>query len=150
MSYSTAFPQAILVLLYVTDKVQQGKLDYVPIQQISSELNIPPSTTGLIIRYLNRAGLVETREGAKGGIRQARPPETITLYDIFKAIEQERPLFQTALRPRVTGTRPTRAQRAIVTALQGAEQAMHEELRQTTLAELLRKLSDEAPPEATS
>ena len=150
MSYSTAFPQAILVLLYVTDKVQQGKLDYVPIQQISSELNIPPSTTGLIIRYLNRAGLVETREGAKGGIRQARAPETITLYDIFKAIEQERPLFQTVLRPRVTGTRPTRAQHAIVSALRGAEQAMHEELQRTTLAELLRALSDEAGPGATS
>jgi Rrf2 family protein len=104
----------------------------------------------LIIRYLNRAGLVETREGAKGGIRQARPPETITLYDIFKAIEQERPLFQTALRPRVTGTRPTRAQHAIVSALQGAEQAMHEALRQTTLAELLREVSDETPREATS
>jgi Rrf2 family protein len=142
VSYSTSFPHAVLALLYVTDKVQQGKLEYVPIQQISSELNIPPSTTGLIIRYLNRAGLVETREGAKGGIRHARPPESITLYDIFKAIEQERPLFQTALRPRVTGSRPTKAQHAIVSALQGAEQAMHEQLRHTTLAALLRELSD--------
>src|SRR3974377_199517 len=112
VSISTAFPHAILAMIYVTDKVQQGMFEYVPIQQVSSELNIPASTMGLIIRSLNRAGLVETREGAKGGIRHARAPETITIYDIFKAIEQERPVFSTNLRPRVTGSKPTRAQQA--------------------------------------
>lgn len=141
MSLSTAFPHAILAMIYVTDKVQQGRFDYVPIQQVSSELNIPPSTMGLIIRSLNRAGLVETREGAKGGIRHARTPETITLYDIFRAIEQERPIFQTHLQPRVTGTKPTNAQQAIVTVLQDAEQALLERLQQTTLADLLQALT---------
>lgn len=141
MSYSTAFPHAILAMIYVTDKVQQGMSDFVPIQQISSELNIPPSTTGLIMRYLSRAGLVETREGAKGGIRHARPPETITVYDIFKAIEQERPVFQTHLHPRVTGSKPTRAQQAIVSTLHAAEEAMLHQLQQTTLADLIKELS---------
>lgn len=141
MSYSTAFPHAILAMIYVTDKVQQGLSDFVPIQQISSELNIPPSTTGLIMRYLSRAGLVETREGAKGGIRHARSPEAITVYDIFKAIEQERPVFQTNLQPRVTGSKPTRAQQAIVSTLHEAEEAMLHQLQQTTLADLLEELS---------
>jgi Rrf2 family protein len=141
MSLSTAFPHAILAMIYVTDKVQQGRFEYVPIQQVSSELNIPPSTMGLIIRSLNRAGLVETREGAKGGIRHARAPETITLYDIFRAIEQERQIFQTQLQPRVTGSKPTNAQQAIVTVLHEAEQALLERLRQTTLADLLRALT---------
>jgi Rrf2 family protein len=141
MSLSTAFPHAILAMMYVTDKVQQGRFDYVPIQQVSSELNIPPSTMGLIIRSLNRAGLVETREGAKGGIRHARSPETITVYDIFRAIEQERPIFQTQLQPRVTGSKPTNAQQAIVTVLHDAEQALLGRLQQTTLADLLRALT---------
>ena len=141
MSLSTAFPHAILAMMYVTDKVQQGRLEYVPIQQVSSELNIPPSTMGLIIRSLNRAGLVETREGAKGGIRHARSPETITVYDIFRAIEQERPIFQTQLQPRVTGSKPTNAQQAIVTVLHDAEQALLGRLRQTSLADLLRALT---------
>jgi Rrf2 family protein len=141
MSLSTAFPHAILAMIYVTDKVQQGKFDYVPIQQVSAELNIPPSTMGLIIRSLNRAGLVETREGAKGGIRHARAPETITMYDIFRAIEQERPVFQAHLRPRVTGAKPTNAQQAIATVLRDAEQALLQRLQQTTLAEMLQELT---------
>lgn len=141
MGLSTAFPHAILAIIYVTDKVQQGRFEYVPIQQVSSELNIPPSTMGLIIRSLNRAGLVETREGAKGGVRHARTPETITLYDIFRAIEQERPIFQTQLQPRVTGSKPTNAQQAIVTVLHDAEQALLGRLQQTTLADLLQALT---------
>jgi Rrf2 family protein len=141
MSYSTSVAHAILAMMYVTDKVQQGMFDFVPIQQISSELNIPPSTTGLIIRYLSRAGLVETREGARGGIRHARSPEAITVYDIFKAIEQERPLFQTSLRPRVTGSKPTKAQQAIASVLLGAEEAMQQRLQQTTLADLLHEVT---------
>jgi Rrf2 family protein len=141
MSISTAFPHAILAMIYVTDKVQQGRFDYVPIQQVSSELNIPTSTMGLIIRSLNRAGLVDTREGAKGGIRHARAPETITIYDIFKAIEQERPVFSTNLRPRVTGAKPTRAQQAIEKTLQSAEEALLDRLRLTTLANLLQQVT---------
>ncbi len=141
MSVSTAFPHAILAMIYVTDKVRQGKFDYVPIQQVSSDLNIPPSTMGLIIRSLNRAGLVETREGAKGGVRHARMPETITIYDIFKAIEQERSVFQTLLPPRVTGSKPTNAQKAITSVLREAEQAMLNRLQQTTLADLLQDLT---------
>ena len=130
MSYSTSFAHAILAMMYVTDKVQQGLFEFVPIQQISSELNIPPSTTGLLIRYLSRAGLVETREGAKGGIRHARSPEAITV-----------PLFQTSLQPRVTGAKPTKAQQAITSVLLGAEQAMQHRLQQTTLADLLHELT---------
>jgi Rrf2 family protein len=141
MSYSTSFPHAILAMLYITDTIQLGKFDFVPIQHLSAELNIPPSTMGVIIRHLNRAGLVETREGAKGGIRHARPPAMITIYDVFKAIEQERPLFQTLLNPRVTGAKPTKAQEAIVAVLQSAETAMIQRLRQTTLADLLHELS---------
>ncbi|HEX9037478.1 MAG TPA: Rrf2 family transcriptional regulator [Ktedonobacterales bacterium] len=142
MSISSAFPHAILAMIYVTDKVRQGKFDYVPIQQVSLELNIPPSTMGLIIRSLNRAGLVETREGAKGGVRHAHAPETMTVYDIYKAIEQERPVFQTLLTPRVTGSKPTNAQKAIVAVLADAEQALLQRLQQTTLADLLQELAD--------
>lgn len=142
MSYSTTPARAILAMIYMADKVRQGKFDFVPIQQISAELNIPASTTALIIRDLSRAGLVETREGAKGGVRHARSPETIAVDDIFKAIEQERPLFQIDLRPHVKGPRPTRAQEAIAAVLLDAERTMRQRLQQTTLADLLQELTD--------
>ena len=141
MSYSLSFTHAILAMIYVADKVQQGKYDFVPIQQISHDLNIPLSTTGMIFRYLNRSGMIETREGAKGGVRLAIPPEQVTILDIFRAIEQERPLFQTHIQPRVTGDKPTKAQQTIAHILSGAEQAMKERLALMTIKDVLNVLN---------
>lgn len=67
MSYSLAFSQSVITVLFVADKVQQGIYDFVPTQEISDALNIPKPSAVKILQSLNRAGIIETREGAKGG-----------------------------------------------------------------------------------
>jgi Rrf2 family protein len=141
MSYSLSFTQAILALTYVADKVQQGMYDFVPIQQIAHDLNIPVSSAAAIFRSLSRSGLIETREGARGGVRLALPAEQVAVLDILRAIEQERPLFQTNLHPRVTGDKPTRAQQAIAHILDEAEQAMKQRLSTSTLNDILNDVN---------
>jgi Rrf2 family protein len=141
MSYSLSFTHAILAMIYVADKVQQGMYDFVPIQQISHDLNIPVSSTAAIFRSLSRAGLIETREGAKGGVRLALPAEQVTILDILRAIEQERPLFQTHLQPRVTGDKPTKAQHTIAQILSEAEQTMKQRLATSTINDVLKVLN---------
>src|SRR4051794_10010368 len=94
MSYSLSFSQALYILIYVGNKVELGLYDYIPTQKLSQDLNIAPSTAGVILRQLNRAGIIETREGANGGIRLAVQPEDVTVLDVFTAIEQQRPMFQ--------------------------------------------------------
>jgi Rrf2 family protein len=141
MSYSLSFTQAILAMIYVADKVQQGRYDFVPIQQISHDLNIPVSSTAAIIRSLSRAGLIETREGAKGGVRLALPAEQVTILDLLRAIEQERPLFQTHLQPRVTGDKPTKAQQTIAQILSEAEGVMKQRLATSTINDVLTVLN---------
>jgi Rrf2 family protein len=137
MSYSLAFSQSLFVMLYVASKVQRGIYDFVPTQQISQDLNIPPSTAAMILRRLNRAGLIETREGANGGVRLARSPEQVTLLDIFMAIEQERPMFQTNIQFGITGDKPTRVQNAVLHLLGDAEQSMKQSLQGTTIKTLM-------------
>ncbi len=141
MSYSLSFTQAILALTYVADKVQQGMYDFVPIQQIAHDLNIPVSSTAAIFRSLARAGLIETREGARGGVRLALPAEQVAILDILRAIEQERSLFQTHFQPRVTGNKPTRAQQSITRILNEAEQAMKQRLSSSTLNDILNDVN---------
>src|SRR5947209_362521 len=94
MSYSLAFSQSLFMLLYIAGMVEMGKYDFILTQRISQDVIIPPSTAAMILRRLSRAGLIETREGVNGGVRLAIPPEKVTLLDVFKAIEQERPMFQ--------------------------------------------------------
>ena len=136
MTYSLAFSQAIIVTLYVADKVEQGMFDFIPTTQLSDDLNMSPSSTSSILRRLNRAGLIETREGVKGGVRLAVPSVEVTVLDIFDAIEQNKPLFQQNVKLRVTGQKPDRATKALIDVFSDAEAAMKARLQATTIEDL--------------
>lgn len=142
MSYSLAFTQAIIAVMFVGDKVEQGFFDFVPTKELSDSLNIPRPTAVKILGNLASAGIIETREGAKGGVRLGQPPDTITLLDIFNAIESGKPMFRHNFALKVTGEKPTRAQRALLQILNEAEVAMHQRLAQTTVADLLTILNE--------
>ncbi|GJM42542.1 MAG: hypothetical protein DHS20C20_28240 [Ardenticatenaceae bacterium] len=142
MSYSLAFSQAIMTVLFVGDKVEQGFFDFVPTKEISASLNIARPTAVKILGNLASTGIIETREGAKGGVRLAVPAAEVTILDVFAAIETGKPLFRHDFELRVTGEKPTRAQQAVLTLLEDAEAAMKNQLAQTTIAELLAVLNE--------
>ncbi|MCB0034415.1 MAG: Rrf2 family transcriptional regulator, partial [Anaerolineales bacterium] len=135
MSYSLAFSQSIITIMFVADKVQQGFYDFVPTHELSDSLNIAQPSAVKILRNLNRAGLIETREGAKGGVRLAVPATEITVLDIFEAMEQNRPLFRPALKLNVTGAKPEKGQQVVADVLVAAEVAMKASLQGTTVAD---------------
>jgi Rrf2 family protein len=137
VSYSLGYSQAILVLVFIADKMRQGLYDFVPTRAIAESLGIPTPTTAKILHALVLAAMIEAREGARGGVRLAVPASKITLGDVLAAMEQKRPLFLTHHRVRAKGERPTRAQQAIGHALEDAEKAMRQRLGETTIADIL-------------
>jgi Rrf2 family protein len=141
MSYSLAFTQALYILIYVGNKVELGLYDYIPTQTVSHDLNIPPSSAGMILRRLNRAGFIETREGANGGIRLGVRPESITALDVFNAIEQGRPLFQSEVTLNVSGEKTVRARQALTNVFTKAESAMMQSLASVTIRNLMDQTS---------
>ncbi|HHJ14223.1 MAG TPA: Rrf2 family transcriptional regulator [Gammaproteobacteria bacterium] len=138
MSYSLSFSKAVLTAVFIGDKIRQQHFDYIPSKHISEMLGMAPATTVKVLRALNQKGIIETREGARGGVRLARKPRDITVLDVFEAIEQGNPLFHTNFGIKATGERPTRAQQAILDLFRDAEQTMHERLRAVTLEQLLQ------------
>lgn len=142
MSYSLAFSQAIMIVIYVADKVEQGMFDFVPTGQISESLNIPRPTAVKILGNLTGAGIIETREGAKGGVRLAISPAEVTILQVFEAVEAGKPLFREDFQLRATGVRPTRAQQEVLNIFTSAETAMRAQLNQNTIAGLLALLND--------
>ena len=142
MSYSLAFSQAIMIVIFVADKVQQGHYDFVPTAQLSEALNISRPSAVKILRSLTGAGMIETREGAKGGVRLAVRPSAITILDVFEAIEVGKPMFRQDYRIRVTGEKPTRAQQEVLTIFNSAETAMKDQLARWTIADLLNVLNE--------
>jgi Rrf2 family protein len=61
--------------------------DVVRIQTISEEQNIPRKFLEQILNDLKSLGAVESRRGAVGGYRLARPPENITLASVVRHTE---------------------------------------------------------------
>jgi Rrf2 family protein len=100
-------------------------------------LNIPNPSAVKILGSLASAGIIETREGSRGGVRLAKPAQQITLLDVFTAIETGKPMFRQDHQLRVTGEKPTRAQQSVYAILTDAETAMKTKLAQTTIADLM-------------
>jgi Rrf2 family cysteine metabolism transcriptional repressor len=69
-----------LVKNYHTDTLIKSK-------EISERQNIPIKYLEQIINNLRKCGLVHSIRGAEGGYKLAKPPESITLYDILKCLE---------------------------------------------------------------
>ena len=136
MSYSLGLWQAMLATVYVADKVRMGVHEFVPTSQVAHDLDIPAPSLSRLMRSLNHAGIIETREGAGGGVRLAAQADQVTLLDLLEAIEQKLPLFRTDAEPRVQGETPALRQAALKGALADAETAMRTSLGEVTVADI--------------
>ncbi|HEX7072617.1 MAG TPA: Rrf2 family transcriptional regulator [Hyphomicrobiaceae bacterium] len=56
--------------------------------RIAEEFQIPYNHLAKVVQALARGGFVTTQRGAGGGIRLARPPESITLGEVVRYLEQ--------------------------------------------------------------
>jgi len=137
MAYSLSFSKSILVLAFISDKIKRGETDYISAKVISELLNIPKPTLSVIFNNIIRAGILESKEGINGGVRFAKDPEKITLLDILNAIENQKSLFQTSFDLNVKSERPDALKLEVINALNEAENAMKNSLRNITLKNIL-------------
>lgn len=66
-------------------------------ERMAQSINTNPVVVRRLLVDLRRAGLVETKRGVGGGARLVRPPEQVTLRDVYEAVAEGEPLF--ALHP---------------------------------------------------
>jgi len=126
----------MLATVYVADKVHLGVHEFVPTSRVADDLAIPAPSLSRLMRSLNHAGIIETREGASGGVRLAVQADKVTLLDLLEAIEHKVPLFRTDAEPRVQGRTPTMRQAALKGALADAESAMRMSLKEVTVSDI--------------
>jgi Rrf2 family protein len=138
MSYSLAFSQSLYIVLFMASMDVQKKFEFISTQQIADTLNIPPSTSSVILRRLKKAGLIEAREGVNGGVRLARQVEAITVLDIFNAVEQSGPMFPTNVNIAARSEKSARVQQGIMNVLSNAENQMKDSLNAVSIKDLLR------------
>lgn len=115
---------------------------------------ISPSFLAKVFPKLEKAGIVASSEGVRGGYRLAKRPEAISVLAVVDAIEGEKPLFDCQeIRGRCAtfGGRPpawaTKGVCAIHAVMLRAEKAMRDSLESQTLADIAGTLERKMPPE---
>ena len=100
-----------------------------------------------VLGQLRNAGIVETRQGS-GGAHLAKALDEITLYDIYKAVDciDDEGLFHFHENPNVDCPVGRNIHKAMDGRLKAAQAALENELKSTTLAQVVadtRKIIDE-------
>ncbi len=91
-----------------------------------------------VLGQLREAGIVETRQGS-GGAHIAKPTGEITLYDIYRAIEctDDTGLFRFHENPNAKCPVGRNIHKVMDSRLEAAQAALENELKLTTLAEIV-------------
>jgi DNA-binding IscR family transcriptional regulator len=77
MAYSKSFTKAVLVVIFVSDKIRQGQFEYLSTSEIARILNMPKPTLVKILQSLHAHGIIETKEGKQGGVRLLKSPDEL-------------------------------------------------------------------------
>lgn len=136
MSYSLAYTQAIAVMTSIGAQNKLRKIDWVSAASLAETLSIPKPTVVSIMTRLIASGLLDSREGKNGGVRLAKDAGTISLLDVFEAIERKRPLFCTELPANPDRKEIVEARWRVIKSFQNAEAKMKEALAEVKLDSL--------------
>jgi Rrf2 family protein len=99
---------------------------------IARAQRIPPARLAKVVHDLARAGLVRTQRGQQGGVTLAHAPESITVRDVYEAVEGPILLCRCRQRVEPCGDDPCDTH----DFWSGVETLLVEELQTTTFAAL--------------
>ena len=66
-----------------------GSAELAQIEHLARVEQVPPHFLAQILSELRNGGLITSRRGIQGGYALARPPDEISLYDVFGVIDGE-------------------------------------------------------------
>src|SRR3954470_11378874 len=84
MMFSTKAEYGVRVLV---ELARRGSAHPVPLTEIAEANGLPLAYLEHLVARLRKAGLVESRRGARGGYMLARPAEEITMAEVVEALE---------------------------------------------------------------
>src|SRR5690348_6176169 len=138
MAANSRLTIAVHALAWLALAQRQGR-DVLTSDQVAASINTNPVIIRRSLGDLRRAGLVVVRHGAGAGWSLARPPEEISLVEVYDAVERE-PLFgMHRTEPNLECPVGKGIRSALGPVYGGAEQALRRELGRTSIADVLRE-----------
>src|SRR5262249_39717375 len=123
-----------------------------PASRLAEFHGVPAAYLAKTMQALSSAGIITSVPGRRGGYRLTRAPSDITILDVVEAVEgTERSFRCSEIRrrgPARIAARHYTPVCAIADVMYRADEAWRNELRKTTLGDLLGRLSRTVPAEA--
>ncbi|NOU86216.1 Rrf2 family transcriptional regulator [Paenibacillus sp. LMG 31460] len=149
MQFSKSTDYALHALVHLG---HSERCNNVGIKELSGALGVSESYLSKIMSKLRQDGIVRAVPGVNGGYELARPAEQITFLDVIQVIEGRQKLFECSntksqqhrlLAEKGTAQRDRDQERSgkseclVEKVMEGAEQHLHQYLREHTIQSLL-------------
>ncbi len=129
------------VAVHILTLLQAQRGEPATSELIAGSVNTNPSLIRRLLSQLAKAGFTTSQMGAGGGALLARPANTITLLDVYHAVDEDRDVIPMHPSPNPNCPVGRNIQAALETRIHAAEQALQQELASTTIAELAGDLA---------
>ncbi len=124
-----------LYILMVLARDQKKKLSS---RQMAAGLKTNPVVVRRLMTQLADSGLVESRKGRDGGVWLVKPPEKVTLADVYKAVQARETITDFA-RPKTKSCPVSCAMKNIVSEVsEHVERDIYKSLSEYKLSDLLK------------
>jgi len=137
MAANTRIATAVQILCVISYRNNVATSD-----DIAQSLRTNPAVVRRLLKDMERAGFVSLRPGKGGGVHLVTPPDSITLDQVFRAIETDGAIF--ALRPGGNPRCPVNRgmKRLLPRLFEQVGTAVSATLGKTTIADLMEDLAD--------
>jgi Rrf2 family protein len=112
-------------------------------ERMAGSVNTNPVFIRRILGLLSRAGLVVSQSGVGGGWRLLRTPETITLLDVYRAVDERHLVAYSHSVPNPECLVGRNIQRTLNHYFGEAEQAFKQSLAQRTIVDVLTTINED-------
>jgi len=136
MHSNSRFAIAIHVLALARVAMEEAAGVAITSERMAESVRAHPVHVRRVLGALREAGLVTSQPGPGGGWKLTRPPEAITLRDIYRAVEHE-PLFGLPKHPSEDCPVARCLPGVLATCFQEAEAALEERLARVTIADVI-------------
>lgn len=138
MQFSSRLPIAVHILLAIVEFDGKEKTTST---FLAGSVNVNPVIIRNTLGQLKAAGLVRVKAG-EGGASLAKDPKSITLMDIFDAVEKAEMLFHFHENPNPECPVGKNVHAILDNRLLGIQKAMQKEMKSITLQDLIDDMSD--------
>lgn len=129
------FATAVHILTLLADSPEE----WLSSDWIAGSININPAMVRRELVALQQAGLVQGRKGKEGGARLSRAAKSITLADVYSAVNQSTVLGRKQTQPSVKCKIGKQINRQLENVYSATEHTVLKELQSTSLQEFANR-----------